>query len=100
MTKHNSPTGYMAIKDWADTDKPREKMIAQGKAVLSNAELLAILIIILVHNHPSGNPTPSPEDIQLTQKVKSAGETLDIQLLDHVIITEKQYTSLCDEGLC
>lgn len=56
--------------------------------------------IILVHNHPSGNPTPSPEDIQLTQKVKSAGETLDIQLLDHVIITEKQYTSLCDEGLC
>ena len=100
MTKHNSPTGYMAIKDWADTDKPREKMIARGKAVLSNAELLAILI---------GSGTTHESAVALSQRILSSvsnsltalgKQTLDIQLLDHVIITEKQYTSLCDEGLC
>ena len=224
----------MTIKNWADTDKPREKMIAQGKTALSNAELLAILLgsgsadesavelsrrilasvnnslttlgkqslqqlqafkgigqakaitilaatemgrrrtaetpelqpkievahnvftlmqpligelpheefwvlylnstnrvihkarlfsggithttvdvrllfktaleqgaiaLILVHNHPSGSTTPSKEDIELTQRVKTAGEMLDIKLLDHVIVTEKEYLSLLDERL-
>ena len=224
----------MTIKNWADTDKPREKMIAQGKTALSNAELLAILLgsgsadesavelsrrilasvnnsltalgkqslqqlqafkgigqakaitilaatemgrrraaetpelqpkievahnvftlmqpligelpheefwvlylnstnrvihkarlfsggitqttvdvrllfktaleqgaiaLILVHNHPSGNTTPSKEDIELTQRVKTAGDMLDIKLLDHVIVTEKEYLSLLDERL-
>ena len=225
---------HMTIKNWADTDKPREKMIAQGKTALSNAELLAILLgsgsadesavelsrrilasvnnslttlgkqslqqlqafkgigqakaitilaatemgrrraaetpelqpkievahnvfalmqpligelpheefwvlylnstnrvihkvrlfsggithttvdvrllfktaleqgaiaLILVHNHPSGNITPSKEDIELTQRVKTAGDMLDIKLLDHVIVTEKEYLSLLDERL-
>lgn len=225
---------HMTIKNWADTDKPREKMISQGKTALSNAELLAILLgsgsadesavelsrrilasvnnslatlgkqslqqlqafkgigqakaitilaatemgrrraaetpelqpkievahnvftlmqpligelpheefwvlylnstnrvihkvrlfsggithttvdvrllfktaleqgaiaLILVHNHPSGNITPSKEDIELTQRVKTAGDMLDIKLLDHVIVTEKEYLSLLDERL-
>lgn len=225
---------HMTIKNWADTDKPREKMIAQGKTALSNAELLAILLgsgsadesavelsrrilasvnnsltalgkqslqqlqafkgigqakaitilaatemgrrrtaetpepqpkievahnvftlmqpligelpheefwvlylnstnrvihkarlfsggithttvdvrllfktaleqgaiaLILVHNHPSGSTTPSKEDIELTQRVKTAGDMLDIKLLDHVIVTEKEYLSLLDERL-
>ena len=224
----------MTIKNWADTDKPREKMIAQGKTALSNAELLAILLgsgsadesavelsrrilasvnnslttlgkqslqqlqafkgigqakaitilaatemgrrrtaetpelqpkievahnvftlmqpligelpheefwvlylnstnrvihkarlfsggithttvdvrllfktaleqgaiaLILVHNHPSGSTTPSKEDIELTQRVKTAGDMLDIKLLDHVIVTEKEFLSLLDERL-
>ena len=216
----------MTIKNWEDTDKPREKMMAQGKTALSNAELLAILIgsgaanesavalgnslttlgkqtlaqltafkgigtakaitilaateigrrraaetpepqpkieaphniftlmqpligdlpheefwvlylnsanrvihkcrlssggithttvdirllfknaleqgavaIILVHNHPSGSTEPSHDDIQLTQRVKTAAETLDIKLLDHVIITEKSYESLVENGI-
>ena len=225
---------HMTIKNWADTDKPREKMISQGKTALSNAELLAILLgsgsadesavelsrrilasvnnslttlgkqslqqlqafkgigqakaitilaatemgrrraaetpelqpkievahnvftlmqpligelpheefwvlylnstnrvihkarlfsggitqttvdvrllfktaleqgaiaLILVHNHPSGNITPSKEDIELTQRVKTAGDMLDIKLLDHVIVTEKEYLSFLDERL-
>ena len=210
----------MTIKNWEDTDKPREKMMAQGKTALSNAELLAILIgsgaanesavalsrrilasvgnslttlgrqtlaqltafkgigiakaitilaateigrrraaetpepqpkieaphniftlmqpligdlpheeiwvlylnsanrvihkcrlssggileqgavaLILVHNHPSGSTEPSHDDIQLTQRVKTAAETLDIKLLDHVIITEKSYESLVENGI-
>ncbi|WZL87944.1 DNA repair protein RadC [Salinimicrobium sp. 3283s] len=54
---------------------------------------------ILVHNHPSGNLNPSTADKQLTQKFKTAGESLDIKVLDHLIITEKSYFSFADEGL-
>jgi DNA repair protein RadC len=54
---------------------------------------------ILVHNHPSGNLNPSAADKQLTQKFKTAGESLDIKILDHIIITEKSYYSFADEGL-
>lgn len=55
--------------------------------------------IILVHNHPSGALIPSDADIQMTKKIKKAGETLDIQVLDHLIITEKNYYSFLDEGI-
>ncbi len=55
--------------------------------------------IILVHNHPSGNLQPSQQDIDLTKKLKKAGETLDITVFDHLIITESGYFSFADEGL-
>jgi DNA repair protein RadC len=54
---------------------------------------------ILVHNHPSGNLNPSAADKQLTQKFKTAGESLDIKVLDHLIITESSFFSFADEGL-
>jgi DNA repair protein RadC len=55
--------------------------------------------IILCHNHPSGTLKPSESDKQLTQKITQAGQTLDIKVLDHLIITEKAYFSFADEGL-
>ena len=55
--------------------------------------------IIVCHNHPSGKLKPSNADKQLTHKIKEAGNTLDIKLLDHLIITEKAYFSFADEGL-
>lgn len=55
--------------------------------------------VIFVHNHPSGEPDPSPEDIDLTQQLRSAGELLGIHLLDHVIIAAQGYFSFADEGL-
>lgn len=55
--------------------------------------------IILVHNHPSGNLQPSQQDIDLTKKLKKAGETLDITVFDHLIITESGYFSFADENL-
>jgi DNA repair protein RadC len=61
-------------------------------------ELLSVAIIVC-HNHPSGKLTPSEADKKLTQKIKVAGETLDIKLLDHLIITEKDYLSFADEGI-
>lgn len=55
--------------------------------------------IIVAHNHPSGTLKPSQADRLLTDKIKKAGEILDIKLLDHLIITEKSYFSFADEGL-
>ena len=55
--------------------------------------------VILSHNHPSGNLKPSHQDQQLTKKVKEALLLFDIQLLDHLIITDKAYFSFADEGI-
>lgn len=55
--------------------------------------------IIIAHNHPSGSLKPSTEDLNITQKIKEAGNTLSIQLLDHIIITQDTYCSFSDEGL-
>lgn len=54
--------------------------------------------IILAHNHPSGNCTPSPQDKQLTKKLKEAAQWMDIALLDHLIVCDKEYYSFADEG--
>lgn len=55
--------------------------------------------IILTHNHPSGKVKPSDADIQITKKIKEAGRIMDIQLLDHLIITEYSYYSFADESI-
>jgi DNA repair protein RadC len=55
--------------------------------------------IILCHNHPSGNLNPSEADIQLTKKLKEGGKYLDVQVLDHIIITESGFYSFADEGI-
>jgi DNA repair protein RadC len=55
--------------------------------------------IIISHCHPSGNPAPSPEDISVTGTLCEAGRLLDIQILDHIIIGDNQYTSLRTLGL-
>ncbi|MGC8838523.1 MAG: RadC family protein [Anaerolineae bacterium] len=55
--------------------------------------------ILVTHNHPSGDPTPSPEDIRLTETVVQAGKLLDIEVLDHIIIGQGRYVSLKERGL-
>ncbi|MDA9093214.1 DNA repair protein RadC [Polaribacter sp.] len=55
--------------------------------------------VIVCHNHPSGKLTPSKADKEVTLKIKEAGSTLDIKLLDHLIITEKSYFSFADDGI-
>lgn len=53
--------------------------------------------IILIHNHPSGDPTPSREDAQVTRRVYEAGELIGIHLLDHIVIGDHQYVSFCEQ---
>ncbi len=55
--------------------------------------------IIALHNHPSGDPTPSAEDIRLTKRLLDAGELVGIELLDHIIIGEQKFVSLKEQGL-
>lgn len=55
--------------------------------------------IILVHNHPSGDPTPSPEDLHLTAEALAAGRLLDVDVLDHLVIAHDAWVSLRDRGL-
>tara|TARA_R100000935_G_scaffold5219_2_gene12004 strand:+ start:248 stop:946 length:699 start_codon:yes stop_codon:yes gene_type:complete len=69
------------------------------RVTLRKALELGAVSLILAHNHPSGNLNPSESDKQLTQKLKIAAESLDIKILDHLIVTEKSYFSFADEGL-
>ena len=55
--------------------------------------------LVVVHNHPSGDPTPSPEDIKITEQIVKAGKLLDIEVLDHLIIGHQRYVSLKERGL-
>ena len=54
--------------------------------------------IILLHNHPSGDPTPSDADRRVTRKIKDAGNLLDVPLLDHIVLGDKRYVSFREEG--
>jgi DNA repair protein RadC len=55
--------------------------------------------IIVVHNHPSGDPTPSPEDVSLTRAIISAGQMLDVEVLDHLVIGQQRFVSLKERSL-
>ena len=66
----------------------------EPKDILSEAVKMGAPKIILIHNHPSGNPKPSEADIKFTEKIEIASEILGILLLDHVIIGYNQYTSI------
>jgi DNA repair protein RadC len=55
--------------------------------------------IICAHNHPSGSADPSPEDVQVTKSIREAGELLDVELLDHIVLGRRQFVSLRERGL-
>jgi DNA repair protein RadC len=73
--------------------------VADSRLIFTRALDLKSTGIILVHNHPSGSVKPSSQDIDLTKKMKSAGQTLDISVLDHLIISDHGYFSFADEGM-
>ncbi len=86
----------------------RVQMVYQGNVSSSlvrvgelyrDAVRLNAASIILVHNHPSGDPTPSPDDLHLTAEALAAGRLLDIGLLDHLVIGHDAYVSLRDRGV-
>ncbi|RYU89991.1 DNA repair protein RadC [Mucilaginibacter terrigena] len=73
--------------------------VADPKIIFHMALQHQASAIIMVHNHPSGNLKPSREDLVLTKKIADAGRMLDINVLDHLIITDSGYFSFGDEGL-
>ena len=73
--------------------------IIHPRDVFQRAILVNAGSVILVHNHPSGDPTPSPEDITLTRKLVEAGNILDIPVLDHVVLGDGKYVSFKEKGI-
>lgn len=73
--------------------------VADIRIILKNALLNNAANLAIAHNHPSGNRRPSQADISLTQKLRDAADLMDIKLLDHIIVANGNYLSLCDEGL-
>lgn len=73
--------------------------VVRAAEVLRPAVAAAAPAIIAVHNHPSGDPTPSPEDVALTRKLAQAAHLLDIDLVDHVVIGRERSVSLEAQGL-
>ena len=72
--------------------------IVDPRVIFTIALNCAASSIILSHNHPSGNTTPSVQDKDITKKIKDAGKLLDIGLLDHIILTDDSYYSFMEEG--
>ena len=86
----------------------KEKLMFQGTvnaSLVSPREIFMEALecravrMVLVHNHPSGDAAPSPEDIRMTRRIYKAGEMLGIQLLDHIIIGDHCYSSFQERGI-
>ena len=85
-----------------------EEMLSRGTVNMSlitpreiflAALAVQAVFVVLVHNHPSGDPTPSPDDLLLTRRVAESGALIGIELLDHIVIGDGTYTSLKEQGL-
>ena len=72
--------------------------IVHPREVFREAASASAAAIVLFHNHPSGDPTPSPDDVLLTTRMITAGEIMGIAVLDHVILAEQRYCSLVESG--
>jgi DNA repair protein RadC len=69
------------------------------REVIKRALLLNASALIIVHNHPSGDPTPSRDDVEMTRRLKDAAEAVELQLHDHIVIGHGQHTSFRTAGL-
>lgn len=73
--------------------------VVHPREVFREALRYPVASIVLLHNHPSGDPSPSREDIAVTRRLKKAGEVMDIPVLDHIILGDNRFTSLKEKGL-
>ena len=93
MNRSNSVLGIMEVSKGGINGSIADIRIIFQAAIKANASGL-----IICHCHPSGNLNPSESDVKLTNKVKEAGNLMDIQLLDHLILTSESYYSFADNG--
>ena len=73
--------------------------VVHPREVFKEAVQASAAQIIIAHNHPSGSPEPSPEDIALTRRLEEAAKIFGIELLDHIIVTQDKFSSLKEQGL-
>ena len=105
----NSPVERFLVVSVDAKNRPRvEREVARGgrtSCQVDPAEVFRVLVAdsasgaIFLHNHPSGDPDPSPQDLALTERLVAAGALLEIRILDHLIVGSGRYTSLRDAGV-
>jgi DNA repair protein RadC len=93
LNRANKPIGYYKVSTGGVAGT-----ICDAKVIYTIALNATATSIILSHNHPSGNLTPSEADKKVTKQIKAAGELLEIKLLDHLILTDEGFYSFADEG--
>jgi len=94
LNRANKVLGYFLVSVGGITGT-----VVDPRCVYQAALKASAVGILLAHNHPSGNPTPSDADKMITKQLKEAGKLLDINLLDHLILMPEGYTSFADEGM-
>jgi len=94
MNRSNAVLGILSVSRGGISGTVTDVRLVFQAAIKANASG-----IIVCHNHPSGNLNPSESDTKITNKIKEAGNLMDIQLLDHLIITGEDYYSFADNGL-
>ena len=87
------------IKDIVISEGSVDTSIVHPREVMIPAIKESATKIVLIHNHPSGDPSPSQADIEITHRVSKAGEIIGIKLLDHIIIGGTEFYSFADEGM-
>lgn len=87
------------IKDMTISSGTVNASILAPREIFVNALKYEAVNIIILHNHPSGDPTPSNDDIYSTKRIKEAGSLIGIKLMDHIIIGDNRYVSLKERGL-
>lgn len=73
--------------------------LAHPREIFFTAVQVRAAALICVHNHPSGDPEPSPEDLKVTKRLVEGGKILGIRLLDHIVIGDQRYFSFADQGM-
>lgn len=92
-------TKNMLLKDVILSKGTVNASLVSPREVFLEALRYHAVYIVLIHNHPSGDPTPSGDDLMLTQRLKEAGLLIGIELIDHIIIGDNRYISLKERGI-
>ena len=94
LSSANIVTGFEII-----SEGNLNSSIVHPREVFRGAIVATAANILIAHNHPSGNPEPSREDINITKKLVEAGKIIDVSVFDHIIFAEDKYTSLVESRL-
>lgn len=94
LNRANKVLGIFEVSSGSVTGTVADPKLIFAAAIKANA-----CGIILAHNHPSGNLLPSQADIELTRRMREGGKLLEVQVLDHLIVTSEGYYSFADEGV-
>jgi DNA repair protein RadC len=94
MNNKNRVNGFKVISTGSLTAS-----LVHPREVWRSALALCAAAVVFVHNHPSGDPAPSPEDQDITRRLKETGDLLGIRVLDHVVLGQERFFSFSDRGL-